>query len=497
MRGSTLIRWIWNVIILFHDVRWIGTAGLFECPSRFGYFADRAECTKYYICNFGFGVQQECPNGLQFSTRLRNCDWIRNINCTQYPGFAYRQGEDSLPLPASVETTTADTDIYMLPLKNSRFPPIFAQAPQRTTTGRPELQVCPARPCNSSTCTAPRCRCGSSDIPNGMDPEDVPQMIIITFENAINEWTYSVYQSILREDRKNPNGCPIKATFFVSHEWTDYSSVQNLYSSGHEMAVLGVSLLYEGNRSEHSWEEEVAGQRKILSLFGNVSKADVHGMRAPYLTIGGDEQFSMLYRNDFTFDSSMPVFENEPPFFPFTLDCLINNYCMIDPCPKNSYPGIWELPVVMWSDLSGSRCNTVDGCTDSISAPEVFELLMSNFERHYSTNRAPFNMFMSPAWFAKEMNTKAFKKFVETMLSKKDVFFVTIDQVIQWMKNPTPLSQIKDFKPWQCHAAPPTPPCLNPNICTPWFEKAKEIRPLKTCMPCPKKYPWLGNEEGL
>jgi hypothetical protein len=226
--------------------------------------------------------------------------------------------------------------------------------------------------------------------------------------------------------------------------------------------------------------------------------ADIRGMRAPYLSIGGEDQFKMLYKNDFTFDSSMPVFESEPAFFPFTLDCKINNYCMIDPCPNNSYPGIWEVPIIMWTDLSGSRCNTIDSCTDANSAPEVYELLMSNFERHYSTNRAPFNMFLSPAWFAKEINAKAFRKFLDTVLVNKDVYFVTINQVIQWMRNPTALSQIKNFKPWQCPdaAAPKTPPCQRPNICTPWFEKAKEIRSFKTCMPCPKNYPWLGNEEG-
>ena len=25
--------------------------------------------------------------------------------------------------------------------------------------------------------------------------------------------------------------------------------------------------------------------------------------------------------------------------------------CMIPPCPTKSYPGIWELPLVMWNDL--------------------------------------------------------------------------------------------------------------------------------------------------
>ena len=188
-------------------------------------------------------------------------------------------------------------------------------------------------------------------------------------------------------------------------------------------------LQYDDNRTVQSWERETVGQRSILHNFGNVSTADIVGMRAPYLMIGGEDQFKMMYRNDFLFDSSMPVFESEPPFFPFTLDCRINNYCMIDPCPNNSYPGVWEVPIIMWTDLSGSRCNTVDSCTDSTSAPEVYELLMSNFERHYSTNRAPFNVFITPAWFAKEMNAKAFRKFLDTVLVNKDVYFVTMSQV--------------------------------------------------------------------
>ena len=114
-------------------------------------------------------------------------------------------------------------------------------AQRTTTTGKPPLQICPALPCSSDTCHAPACRCGSSDIPNQLDPEETPQMIVVTFENAINEWSYSVYDNILREERVNPNGCPITATFFVSHEWTDYSSVQTLYSKGHEIGVLGLT----------------------------------------------------------------------------------------------------------------------------------------------------------------------------------------------------------------------------------------------------------------
>jgi hypothetical protein len=34
-----------------------------------------------------------------------------------------------------------------------------------------------------------------------------------------------LYEDLFTGERRNPNGCPIAATFFVSHEWTDYGQV--------------------------------------------------------------------------------------------------------------------------------------------------------------------------------------------------------------------------------------------------------------------------------
>ena len=39
---------------------------------------------------------------------------------------------------------------------------------------------------------------------------------------------YRLYQDIFTPDRRNPNNCPISATFFVSHEWTDYGQVDKI-----------------------------------------------------------------------------------------------------------------------------------------------------------------------------------------------------------------------------------------------------------------------------
>lgn len=95
--------------------------------------------------------------------------------------------------------------------------------------------------------------------------------------------------------------------------------------------------------SKQQWTKEIQGQREILHLYGGVKLEDVRGMRAPFLQIGGNRMFEMLYESNFTYDSSMPVFDNKPPFYPYTLDYTINHECMITPCPSKSYPGLWEV----------------------------------------------------------------------------------------------------------------------------------------------------------
>lgn len=68
-----------------------------------------------------------------------------------------------------------------------------------------------------------------------------PQLVMLTFDDSINDLNRDLYNQIFQDYRRNPNGCPIASTFFVSHEWTDYSQVQNLYASGHEIASHSIS----------------------------------------------------------------------------------------------------------------------------------------------------------------------------------------------------------------------------------------------------------------
>ena len=60
-------------------------------------------------------------------------------------------------------------------------------------------------------------------------------MVLVTFEEAINEGNVHLYESVFKE--YNPNGCPPRGTFFVREKATDFGIVRDLFDKGHECGV--------------------------------------------------------------------------------------------------------------------------------------------------------------------------------------------------------------------------------------------------------------------
>ena len=67
-----------------------------------------------------------------------------------------------------------------------------------------------AQRCDPITCRLPNCFCSTygKEIPGGLDPKNVPQMITLTFDDFLPEDIFKILNSRFR----NPNGCTIKAT---------------------------------------------------------------------------------------------------------------------------------------------------------------------------------------------------------------------------------------------------------------------------------------------
>ncbi|XP_072402961.1 uncharacterized protein Cda5 isoform X3 [Diabrotica undecimpunctata] len=376
--------------------------------------------------------------------------------------------------------------------KAQEFVDVYKYPPTRPDPIYPQPQVDKtAAKCRKDVCLLPDCSCGGKDIPGDLPVEQLPQIVLLTFDDSVNDLNKGLYQDLFEKGRTNPNGCPIAATFYVSHEWTDYSQVQNLYSDGHELASHTVSHSFGEQFSQKKWTREVAGQREILAAYGGVHLEDVRGMRAPFLSVGGNKMFKMLYDSNFTYDSSMPIYENKPPSWPYTLDYKLFHDCMIPPCPTRSYPGVWEVPMVMWQDLNGGRCSMGDACSNPPDADGVFKMLTKNFMRHYTTNRAPFGLFYHAAWFTQPHHKEGFINFIDSILAKNDVWFLTNWQAIQWVRDPTPMSRLGSFQPFQCNYQNRPKRCNNPKVCNLWHKSG--VRYMRTCQPCPDIYPWTGN----
>ena len=98
------------------------------------------------------------------------------------------------------------------------------------------IKDCPS----DGKCALPYCFCGTG-IPGELRPEETPQMVLLTFEGPVTDRTINIFKSLFNGKFRNPNNCPIKGTFFVSHEWNNYDQVQWLFSSGHEIAVNSIT----------------------------------------------------------------------------------------------------------------------------------------------------------------------------------------------------------------------------------------------------------------
>lgn len=323
--------------------------------------------------------------------------------------------------------------------------------------------------CTSANCKPPDCRCSGLFIPGGYEPDEVPQMILITFDDAVNWENWEYYGTLFPPDgsRKNANGCPMSMTLFVSHNFTDYCMISKLHARGIEIADHSVT-----HRVPHQWwreaseaeiGEEILVQRNNIAELAEIPVEEIRGWRSPFLQPSGDAMFKTLHDNNFTYDATMsyPFPRNvySPVIWPFTLDYAYSLGCNIKPCPAKTYPGFWLIPVVTLMDYKEHLpCAYVDFCQNKPrNKDESFEMLWKNFLRNYRTNRAPLYLNLHSLWLDVRYNFDAMNDFLERVSAMDDVYVVSMHQALEWMRVPTPLTEIKDFTSWKC-------PKFKPNV---------------------------------
>ncbi|KAG9508999.1 hypothetical protein GZH46_02493 [Fragariocoptes setiger] len=488
----------------------------FDCPRPDGLFADPSTCKKFILCGSGRPWTQSCPPGLWFDSKLKFCTFkTAGLTCG----------------PVGDEEEVRQDEA--------------------TQEGQDNLPIC------DKNCKLPNCFCSpdGTSIPGGLQPNHVPQMVLLSFSGAVNELVVDHYKKILGyttkynsgQTRLNPNGCGIRATFFVSHDYTSYAHIHWLAAQGHEIGLHSIThrlpeLWWTEKANYSDLVEEMIGMREILLQQTNINgdnqvikREDIIGMRAPYIKPAGDNMFQMI--NDFglTYDSSIVAPTGDTPLWPFTLDTKVPWLCTSSRnnknknqdndspsdgesrhgpsgqrqrrhtrssqqssgnsehekdmlvrqkrqspfagkslrCPTKAYPGIWEVPINPMSN-EFNTCHHLDQCVfpsqdDHSDSSDIVDFLTENFERHYNTTRAPFQLNLHVQFALNNNRVRALTKFIDN-ISKKypDVWFVSFKQMIEWMRAPAANNAANVFK------------CEDPGKICPGIT-------------CPKVYPWFGN----
>ncbi|GAB6020691.1 Cytidine deaminase 5 [Chamberlinius hualienensis] len=356
----------------------------------------------------------------------------------------------------------------------------------------------PAVPCVEDQCSLPNCYCSSTSFPPGItDITESPQIVMLNFDDSVEPTLYDAFYSQLLQ-YKNPNGCNIGLNFMITHDYTDYTMAHDLWQSGCEFISNSISGLRDDPThiiDYSEWYNEMYGMKQIVSNLANIPMEDIVGSQPP-LGLGGDVMLQAVYDSGFQYDVSLiTMIYNNSPLYPYTLDYKTTQHCDLSPCPRNSYPGLWEIPVIDFNSTNGYPCVTLDSCTGVTGNQTTFEFLLNNFNFHYQTNRAPIGYFTHGSWFLTDpTHFSGYIQFIDYLQTLPDVFIITAKKALEWMKNPTKTADISNFEPWKCDSIPASP-CI-PRTCHYTDTPPGGPRTMECCVPCPINYPWVGDPYG-
>ncbi|TFK66176.1 hypothetical protein BDN72DRAFT_158724 [Pluteus cervinus] len=361
--------------------------------------------------------------------------------------------------------------------------------------------------CDTSACKLPDCLCASTSPPGGLKPEEVPQFIVFTADDAIQSYTLDAVNQFLAH-RKNPNGCAPKMTYFTSLEYTNYTLVTDWYVAGNEIADH--TMTHVGDPPA----DEINGNLVALNALAGIPLSSIKGFRAPFLNYSA-ETFKLLHAANFLYDSSaaatIPVDDpNTDAYWPYTLDYGMANNCLTVPgtCKGElKLPGFWEIPMyALFDDLGINGPHLMDPWLDNANgqnhANDTATLLymQHTFTAHYKSNRQPIGLYAHPIHLSKtypgvnvpQSTIDMINAFLDWAQEQDNVWLVSNEQLLDWVRNPVPLSQLNNVASFKCSV-----PNIGRQICNgvPQNEDgllahcASETAPFYTCYGCPQSLP--------
>ncbi|KAK7063546.1 carbohydrate esterase family 4 protein [Favolaschia claudopus] len=367
--------------------------------------------------------------------------------------------------------------------------------------------------CDASKCKLPNCNCASPNPPGGLNGSQVPMFVVFTADDAVQSYTLDSVNQFLAQ-RKNPNGCQPKMTYFTSLNFTNYTLVTDWYVAGNEIADH--TMTHVGDPPQN----EIDGNLIALNALAGIPLKSIIGFRAPFLNYSVNT-LKLLAAAGFTYDSSsaaaIPVTESgTDAFWPYTLDNGMANDCLeVDGSCKGQpvLPGFWEIPMYAFFDQRGDAgihlmdpwLDTANG-ESAVNDSATLEYMKATFTAHYNGNRQPIGLYTHPIHLSttypgvnpSNSTINMINQFLDWAQEQQDVWIVSNEQLLAWVQNPVPTSQLDSVEALKC-STPQVDSSLK--ICNgiPQNENgllshcAFSDFPFFTCYGCPEVEPTVGN----
>jgi len=337
-----------------------------------------------------------------------------------------------------------------------------------------------------SNCTPPECICASAEPPGGLDPTNTPQLVLITFDDAVWSSRYTTCRQIFT-NHYNPNGTPIQATLYINTDWNDYQYISRLHAQGHEIGVHTMTHTTSSNTDIVAWRSEIYGARKALADLAQIPLHEIRGFRAPHLGFN-NASFQAVADAGFEFDASVKevpgnLSTNGASYiWPYTLDNGLGQEATTGLAPTNTFPGLFEVPIWVLLETNGNEACTMD-CPHPES--EFLDLLKYNFTNHYDGNRAPMGLFLHYYWLENEpWRIGVINQFISWALTnfEPNVWFVSSHALVEFMRDPVDIASATSFPPFITitNSLPPEESLVTCSYTTGTF---------KTWGECPAAYP--------
>ena len=349
--------------------------------------------------------------------------------------------------------------------------------------------------CDPSRCTGPDCRCATTAAPGALPVPQVPQFVLVTWDDCVNTASEATVRPLL-DGLRNPDGRPVPSTYFVSLEGcpigqaTDPALVQARYAAGDEIGVHTRTHRTGSHTTRAEWTAELGFVREALRSYGLGADAGL-GFRAPYVATN-EALYGVLDSLGFLYDSSIfeqghyaPVSRGPRQLlWPFTYDQWptgtdaaaraaraqsCDQFAPGNRCPDQPHTGLWQVPIYQYTstdvspqaqyyggfDVGGP--SAFSGYPQRIRGAELRRVLDQHLAWRLGGNRAPLNLYFHAPAFDEADRTATYREFLASSLARGDVWAVTMPGLIEWMRAPVPASEMTAWYAAYCqrHACAP------------------------------------------